>query len=202
MLLKKIFSLFLASYAKRKVVLNQETMKADMRIAFERLKLIKVPTENLVDVKRVRNKIYYDDLFDIEFLELQKIINIYCKAIKTEHPFESVSEKSLPEKAALIRDLNKLKSLAIEDMLSKIREIYRTNKSIFTEEMITALVDYKETSESTQEIIRIYYFLVQDGEILKTKKQELSYILGSNVVSDENIKKLIEFRNKNILRLV
>ena len=87
-------------------------------------------------------------------------------------------------------------------MLSKIREIYRKNKSIFTEEMITALVDYKETSESTQEIIRIYYFLVQDGEILKTKKQELSYILGSNVVSDENIKKLIEFRNKNILRLV
>ena len=202
MLLKKIFSLFLASYAKRKVVLNQETMKADMRIAFERLKLIKVPTENLVDVKRVRNKIYYDDLFDIEFLELQQIINIYCKAIKTEHPLESVSEKSLPEKEALIRDLCKLKSLAIEDMLSKIREIYRTNKSIFTEEMITALVDYKETSESTQEIIRIYYFLVQDGEILKTKKQELSYILGSNVVSDENIKKLIEFRNKNILRLV
>ena len=200
MLLKKIFSLFLASYAKRKVVLNQETMKADIRIAFERLKLIKVPTENLVDAKKVRNKIYHDD--GIEFLELQQIINIYCKAIKTEHPLESVSEKSLPEKAALIRDLNKLKSLAIEDMLSKIREIYRKNKSIFTEEMITALVDYKETSESTQEIIRIYYFLVQDGEILKTKKQELSYILGSNVVSDENIKKLIEFRNKNILRLV
>ena len=200
MLLKKIFSLFLASHAKRKIVLNQETMKADARIAFERLKLIKVPTENLVDVRRVRNKIYYDD--NIESLELQKIIHIYCKAIETKHPLESVSEKSLPEKAALIRDLNKLKSLAIEDMLSKIREIYRTNKSIFTEEMITALVDYKETSESTQEIIRIYYFLVQDGEILKTKKQELSYILGSNVVSDENIKKLIEFRNKNILRLV
>lgn len=200
MLLKKIASLFLASYVKRKVVLNQETMKADIRIAFERLKLIKVPTENLVDAKKVRNKIYHDD--DIEFLELQQIINIYCKAIKTEHPLESVSEKSLPEKEALIRDLCKLKSLAIEDMLSKIREIYRSNKSVFTQEMIAALVDYKETSESTEEIIKIYYFLVQDGEILKTKKQELSYILGSNVVSDENIKKLIEFRNKNILRLV
>ena len=154
----------------------------------------------MVDVKRVRNKIYYDE--NIESLELQKMINIYCKAIETKHPLEPVSEKSLPEKAALIRDLNKLKLLAIEDMLSKIREIYRTNKSIFTEEMINALVDYKETSESTQEIIRIYYFLVQDEEILKTKKHELSYILGSNVVSDENIKKLIEFRNKNILRLV
>ena len=118
------------------------------------------------------------------------------------HPLEPVSEKSLPETAALIRDLNKLKLLAIEDMLSKIREIYRTNKSIFTEEMMTALVDYKETSESTQEIIRIYYFLVQDEEILKTKKHELSYILNSNVISDENIKKLIEFRNRNILRLV
>ncbi len=200
MLLRKIASLFLASYAKRKVVLNQETMKADIRIAFERLKLIKVPTENLVDAKKVRNKIYHDD--DIEFLELQQIINIYCKAIKTEHPLESVSEKSLPEKEALIRDLCKLKSLAIEDILAKIREIYRKNKSIFTQEMIAALVDYKETSESTEEIIKIYYFLVQDGEILKTKKQELSYILGSNVVSDENIKKLIEFRNKNILRLV
>ena len=92
MLLKKIFSLFLASYAKRKVVLNQETMKADMRIAFERLKLIKVPIENLVDVRRVRNKIYYDD--NIESLELQKIIHIYCKAIETKHPLESVSEKS------------------------------------------------------------------------------------------------------------
>ena len=57
MLLKKIASLFLASYAKRKIVLNQETIKADARIVFERLKLIKVPTENLVDVKRVRNKI-------------------------------------------------------------------------------------------------------------------------------------------------
>lgn len=129
MLLRKIASLFLASYAKRKIVLNQETIKADARIVFERLKLVKVPTENLVDVKRVRNKIYYDE--NIESLELQKMINIYCKAI-----------------------------------------------------------------------IKIYYFLVQDGEILKTKKQELSYILGSNVVSDENIKKLIEFRNKNILRLV
>lgn len=200
MLLRKIASLFLASYAKRKIVLNQETIKADARIVFERLKLVKVPTENLVDVKRVRNKIYYDE--NIESLELQKMINIYCKAIETKHPLEPVSEKSLPETAALIRDLNKLKLLAIEDMLSKIREIYRTNKSIFTEEMINALVDYKETSESTQEIIRIYYFLVQDEEILKTKKHELSYILGSNVVSDENIKKLIEFRNKNILRLV
>lgn len=200
MLLRKIASLFLASYAKRKIVLNQETIKADARIVFERLKLVKVPTENLVDVKRVRNKIYYDE--NIESLELQKMINIYCKAIKTEHPLESVSEKSLPEKEALIRDLCKLKSLAIEDMLSKIREIYRSNKSVFTQEMIAALVDYKETSESTEEIIKIYYFLVQDGEILKTKKQELSYILGSNVVSDENIKKLIEFRNKNILRLV
>lgn len=200
MLLRKIASLFLASYAKRKIVLNQETIKADARIVFERLKLVKVPTENLIDVKRVRNKIYYDE--NIELLELQKMINIYCKAIKTEHPLESVSEKSLPEKEALIRDLCKLKSLAIEDMLSKIREIYRSNKSVFTEEMIAALVDYKETSESTEEIIKIYYFLVQDGEILKTKKQELSYILGSNVVSDENIKKLIEFRNKNILRLV
>lgn len=87
-------------------------------------------------------------------------------------------------------------------MLSKIREIYRTNKSIFTEEMINALVDYKETSESTQEIIRIYYFLVQDEEILKTKKHELIYILNSNVISYEYIKKLIEFRNRNILRLV
>lgn len=200
MLLRKIASLFLASYAKRKIVLNQETIKADARIVFERLKLVKVPTENLVDVKRVRNKIYYDE--NIESLELQKMINIYCKAIKTEHPLESVSEKSLPEKEALIRDLCKLKSLAIEDMLSKIREIYRSNKSVFTQEMIAALVDYKETSESTEEIIKIYYFLVQDGEILKIKKQELSYILGSNVVSDENIKKLIEFRNKNILRLV
>lgn len=200
MLLKKIFSLFLASYAKRKVVLNQETMKADMRIAFERLKLIKVPTENLVDAKKVRNKIYHDD--DIKFLDLQQIINIYCKAIKTEHPLECVNKESLSDKEALIRDLCKLKSLAIEDILSKIREIYRSDKSVFTQEMITALVDYKETSESTEEIIKIYYFLVQDGEILKTKKQELSYILGSNVVSDENIKKLIEFRNKNILRLV
>lgn len=199
MLLKKIASLFLASYAKRKVVLNQKTMKADARIVFERLKLVKVPTENLVDVKRFRNKIYYDD---IESLDLQKMINIYCKAIETKHPLEPVSAESLPETAALIRDLNKLKLLAIEDMLSKIREIYRTNKSIFTEEMINALVDYKETSESTQEIIRIYYFLVQDEEILKTKKHELIYILNSNVISYEYIKKLIEFRNRNILRLV
>lgn len=200
MLLEKIGSLFLASYAKRKIVLNQETMKADARIVFERLKLIKVPTENLIDVKRVRNKIYYDE--NIESLELQKMIDIYCKAIETKHPFKSVSEESLSERAALTRDLDKLKLIAIEDMLSKIREVYRTNKSMFTEEMMTALVDYKETSESTQELIRIYYFLVQDGEILNTKKQELDYILNSNVISDENIKKLIEFRNKNILRLV
>lgn len=64
MLLRKIASLFLASYAKRKIVLNQETIKADARIVFERLKLVKVPTENLVDVKRVRNKIYYDEILN------------------------------------------------------------------------------------------------------------------------------------------